>query len=94
MSHTVEHSPEQTQYQLKIDGERVGLIDYDLDGDVIHLTHTEIDKSDRTKGLGSELVRETLDQIRDETSYRVVADCPFVAHFVSENTEYQALLSR
>ncbi|TBN58275.1 N-acetyltransferase [Glaciihabitans arcticus] len=94
MTHTVVHSPEVNQYQLQIDGERVGLIDYELDGDVIHLTHTEIDKSDRTRGLGSELVRETLDQIRDETSYRLVADCPFVAHFVGENTEYQALLSR
>ena len=94
MSHDVVHSPEETRYQLRVGGDHVGFIDYELNGDVIHLTHTEVDRSERTKGLGSELVRETLDQIRDETSYRVVADCPFVARFISENPEYQALLER
>ncbi len=58
------------------------------------ITHTEIDPSQRGKGLGGELVRGALNLIRADTNYRVVASCPFTADWISKHPEYKDLLSR
>ena len=52
------------------------------------------DRIPRERGLGSRLVREELDQVREHTDYRVVAQCPFVAHWLAGHPDYQDLLSR
>ena len=87
-------NPGQNRFEILLDGEVVGISAYQLFGNSIVFTHTEVDPSLAEHGLGSRLVQAELDQIRDTTSLRVVAQCPFVAHFVREHPEYQDLLSR
>ena len=82
------------RFELVLDGELAGYSAYQLTDDSIIFTHTEILKQEREHGLGGRLVREALDQVRDHTDYRVVAQCPFVAKFMSEHPEYQELLTR
>ena len=82
------------RFELVLDGELAGYSAYQLTDDSIIFTHTEILKQEREHGLGGRLVREALDQVRDHTDYRVVAQCPFVAKFISEHSEYQELLTR
>ena len=54
--------------------------------------HTEISPDLRGRGLGAVLVREALDDLRgsDKT---VVPACWFVAEFIEQNPEYQALIA-
>jgi predicted GNAT family acetyltransferase len=94
MSITVENRPEQNQYALVEDGETVGFAAYDVVGDEIRFTHTEIEPSRRSAGLGAQLVQGALDDVRAETSQRVVPLCPFVADWVDEHVDYQELLVR
>jgi predicted GNAT family acetyltransferase len=94
MSITVENRPEQNQYALVEDGETVGFAAYDVVGDEIRFTHTEIEPSRRSAGLGAQLVQGALDDVRAETSRRVVPLCPFVADWVDEHVDYQELLVR
>jgi predicted GNAT family acetyltransferase len=82
------------RFELVIDGELAGFAAYTLTDDEITFTHTEILGSEREHGLGGRLVRDALDRVRDHTDYRVVAECPFVAHWLSEHPEYQDLLTR
>jgi predicted GNAT family acetyltransferase len=82
------------RFELVIDGELAGFTAYTLTDDTITFTHTEIIRQEREHGLGGRLVRDALDQVRDHTDYRVVAQCPFVAKWVSEHPEYQDLLTR
>lgn len=56
------------RFELLVDGESVGLTDYQIRDNTIVFTHTEIDPARREHGLGGELVRA-------ETDYRVVANC-------------------
>ena len=94
MSNDVQHLAGQHRYVFRRDGDEVGLTDYWLRGNEIHLTHTEINPKLRGKGLGAEMVHEVLEKIRVETGYRVVADCPFVADWLDKHPEYMELAER
>ncbi len=94
MSSAVHHLPGQNRYVFEKDGKQVGLTDYTLRGNAIHLTHTEIDPHLRDGGLGAEMVQLVLDQIRTDTDYRVVAECPFVVEWLEQHPEYQELEQR
>ena len=82
------------RFELVLDGELAGYTAYQLSDTAITFTHTEILSQEREHGLGGRLVREALDQVRENTDYRVVAQCPFVAKWISEHPDYQDLLSR
>lgn len=82
------------RFELLVDGEQLGLVDYTLRGGAIVFTHTEIDPSHREQGLGGELVRGALNLVRAETDLRVVPSCPFMAAWIRKNDDYADLLSR
>ncbi len=82
------------RFELVIDGELAGYSEYRIVGTDLIFTHTEILSDERERGLGGRLVRDALDQVREHTDYRVVAQCPFVAHWLKQHPDYQDLLSR
>ncbi|QHO68443.1 GNAT family N-acetyltransferase [Marisediminicola antarctica] len=84
----------ENRYLFSVDGEEVGLADYRVIGEQIHITHTEITPRLRGSGLGERMVRALLDTIRADTDYRVVADCGFVREFLRRNPEYAELQTR
>ncbi len=94
MTTEVQQDTSMNRFELLVDGAGVGEADYRIDGNSIVITHTEIDPSQRGKGLGGELVRGALNLIRADTNYRVVASCPFTADWISKHPEYEDLLSR
>lgn len=83
-----------SRFELLLDGQHAGLLDYQVRGNDIVFLHTEIDPARREKGLGGELVRGALNLVRGETEYRLVAKCPFTAAFVEKHPEYADLLTR
>jgi predicted GNAT family acetyltransferase len=92
-SREVRHEPDSSRYTLWVDGAQVGLADYELRGDSIAITHTEIDPSKQHGGLGSVLVQGVLDQIAEGTQ-RVIPACPFVATYIDNHDEYRPLTTR
>jgi predicted GNAT family acetyltransferase len=94
MSTVVQHLPGQNRYIFEKDGEEVGLIDYTRRGGSIVLTHSEIDPQLRGHGLGDRMVQEVLEEIRTDTDYTIVAECPFVADWLERHPEYLELQAR
>jgi len=92
MGTEVRHDPERARYEILVDGEVVGVADYRLDGATLVFPHTEIDPSMRNRGLGGELVRAALDDVRGRGA-TVVPRCWFVAQFIDEHPEYADLLA-
>ena len=82
------------RFELLVDGQSAGELDYQIRDNTIVLTHTEIDPSHQGEGLGGELVRGALNLIRAETDYRVVASCTFASAWIESHPEYQELLTR
>lgn len=93
MDSTVRHDPERSRYEILVDGDEVGIADYYESGDVIVFPHTEIDAALRGRGLGEQLVRAALDDVRT-SGRKVVPRCWFVAQFVELNPEYGDLVAR
>ncbi|HEX6310407.1 MAG TPA: GNAT family N-acetyltransferase [Acidimicrobiia bacterium] len=91
MAIEVRHNPERSRYELTLEDRLVGVADYWADGDTLVFPHTEIEPPLRGRGLGAELVRGALDDVR-ANGQRVVARCWYVAQFVDEHPDYRDLL--
>ena len=94
MTTEVQQDTKMNRFELLVDGDSVGEIDYRVQDNTIVLTHTEIDPAQRETGLGGDLVRGALNLIRADTEYRVVPSCPFAAEWISQHRDYEDLLSR
>jgi predicted GNAT family acetyltransferase len=81
----------QHRYEIADAGQVLGHADYRESAGVITFTHTEIDPSQEGKGLGSQLAKFALDDVRSR-KLRVVARCKFIAAWIQRHPEYQDLL--
>jgi uncharacterized protein len=88
----VRHNAARSRYEISVDGRLVGFADYRADGDTMVFPHTEIEPSMRNEGLGAELVRGALDDVRAR-GVTVVAQCWYVAEFIEQHREYADLLA-
>lgn len=96
---TIEIGGQRTPIILNADEERFeiatpagpAVIDYELIGHSIALTHTGVPRAMRKHGIGTALVRAALDYARDERLL-VRPLCPFVSAFIRDNPEYAPLI--
>ena len=92
MANEIRNNTERCRYELAIDNEVVGIADYRIVDDVVVLPHTEIQRSRQGQGLGAQLVRFALDDVR-AANRRVRPECWYVAEFIAEHPEYADLSS-
>jgi uncharacterized protein len=85
--------PEKSRYELRLDGQLIGLAAYRRRDGRISFTHTEVDESCEGRGFGSRLAAAALDDARRQ-GLRVLPLCPFIAHYVEQHPEYQELVRR
>ena len=90
---TVRHDDDQQRYVLEIDGQPLGVAQYQEDGDRQIFTHTEVDDSLAGQGMGSTLVRESLDDAR-RRGKRIVPVCEFVAAYVKKHPEWNDIVEQ
>lgn len=91
MAVLVVDNPARRRFEILVDGSLVGYAKYTPQQDKVIFTHTEVDPAYREKGIGSALVRNALDQVR-ERGDRVVARCPFVAAYIDRHPQYAGVL--
>jgi uncharacterized protein len=84
-------APEANRYELRLNGNLIGLAAYRRRDGRIAFTHTEVDESLEGRGFGSKLVEAALDDAQRQ-DLEVVPLCPFVAHYIEQHPEYQRLL--
>ncbi len=87
----VKNNVDESRYEIFVEGQRVGLMTYHVDGATVAAPHTEIEPTHGGQGLGAELVEAALDDIRDK-GMKVRPLCPFVSHFIARHPSYQDLL--
>jgi predicted GNAT family acetyltransferase len=88
----VTNDAEASRYELRLDGRLVGIADYRTTGTTVVFSHTEIDPPLRGRGLGAELVRAALDDVR-AAGLTVVPLCWYVAQYIDEHPKYADLLA-
>jgi uncharacterized protein len=90
MSDVVDN-PAAQRFELPLGGE-AAVAYYQVDGDRIALTHTEVPKELSGQGIGSKLAKGVFETLRNRGS-KVDARCPFMAAYASRHPEYAALLT-
>jgi uncharacterized protein len=78
------------RYELAVDG-HIAATYYTPADDVITFVHTEVPPELGGKGIGSQLIKGALDQVRSE-GLKVIAQCPFVKAYIEKHPDYADLL--
>jgi predicted GNAT family acetyltransferase len=86
----VVNNPAQHRYELVVEGYLAATYYKVADG-VITFIHTEVPPELGGKGVGSQLIKGALDQVRPE-GLKVIPQCPFVKAYIDKHPEYADLL--
>lgn len=84
---------ENHRYSLDVDGRRVGMAVYHLRGGRHFFVHTEVDDEFSGRGLGTRLVKYSLDDVRANGGM-VVPLCPMFAAYIKRHPEYEDLVDQ
>jgi uncharacterized protein len=91
---TVTDVPERERFEARDEaGEVAGLVTYQLTGDIIVYTHTEVDAAYEGQGLGSKLARAVMEDAKAK-GRTVVPMCPFLSEWLFKHHEYDAIVAR
>ncbi len=80
----------QHRYELVVEGHLAATYYKVADG-VITFIHTEVPPELGGKGVGSQLIKGALDQVRTQ-GLKVIPQCPFVKAYIDKHPEYADLL--
>jgi uncharacterized protein len=92
MALEITRNDSEQRYEARVDGELAGIAAFQMDGDRIVFTHTEVDDRFEGQGIGSKLARHALDDVRARGSLRVVPRCPFIRSWIEKHPEYADLV--
>ena len=78
------------QFQFNLEN-GIAKIEYIKAKEKIYLTHTEVPEAYEGKGIGSELIRQTLEHIKQQ-GWTLIPLCPFVAMYLKRHPEWKDLV--
>ena len=88
---TASHHKSRRRYEIHVDGELAGFLDYrDHDG-AIEMYHTATEPQYGGRGLASRLVEFALTDAR-AAGLKVLPTCPFVSGFIDKHEDFSDLL--
>ncbi len=82
---------DQERYEVRVDGQVAGFAEYRLVGDAVMLPHTEIDPQYESQGLGGQVARFALDDVR-QMGRLAIPMCSFIASYIRHHPEYADLV--
>ena len=82
----VRDNPSELRYEALVGDRLVGLIRYRKEPGIVVLVHSDIDLDQEHTGLGTELVRGALDDVRAR-GLQVVPHCVFVQEYLRDHPE-------
>lgn len=88
----IKHAPEADRYEAYRDDVLVGYIDYEVEGNVLTLTHTIVPEEFGGQGIATAMARGVLDAIRD-SGKQIVPECPFLVKWVEKNPDCADLVA-
>jgi uncharacterized protein len=88
------HVPENSRYEIRLDGETVGYTEAkERDDGVVLFSHTEVDDGHEGEGLASKLVAGALDDVRAK-GRRIEVTCEYILGFIVKHPKYLDLFAQ
>ncbi|HEU5143883.1 MAG TPA: GNAT family N-acetyltransferase [Dermatophilaceae bacterium] len=91
MGTAVRDNPNDSRYEIHVDGQLAGFSTYKLGKETIAFIHTEIAEAFGGRGLAGRLVTEELDDAR-RRGLAVLPFCPLVRQFIADHPGYLDLV--
>ena len=88
----VTNNENEQRYEVHID-DQLAVLEYERKGSHITYIHTGVPHAMEGRGIASQLAHTALEDARKE-HLTVSPQCPFVASYIREHTEYLPLLSK
>lgn len=88
----VENNESERRFEIGSGG-AVAVLEYELSGGEIALTHTEVAPELEGRGLAAKLARAAFEYAKEQ-GLKVVPLCSYVAAYVRRHPEYEPLLRR
>ena len=79
------------RFEMAVDG-TVAFVTYTDQGDRIVLNHTEVPEALSGRGIGSNLARAALQEVRSR-GLKVVPACEFIASYIQRHPEYRDMVA-
>jgi predicted GNAT family acetyltransferase len=86
-------NPQQQRFEVRLGEDLAAQAQYNLQGDTIVFTHTEVDPRHEGQGLGSKLAQYALENAR-ERKLKVQAQCKFIAAYIERHPSFAPLLAK
>lgn len=93
MSTSVRDAPDQSRFEIAVDGELAGSLRYFEHEGRIALDLTRIDDAFGGRGLAGQLVQGALDDLRAR-GVLILPLCPYVTGWLEKHPDYQDLVDR
>ena len=84
-------NPVESRFEMEVEG-GLAFVTYRRGDRTIVLNHAEVPRELEGRGIGSRLVKATLEAIRSE-GRKVVPRCPFIAAYIRRYPEFADLLA-
>ncbi|MET0952412.1 MAG: GNAT family N-acetyltransferase [Aeromicrobium sp.] len=91
MTTIVQDNPTDSRFEIIVDGELAGFVDYRQEGGAYALPHTRIYPRFEGRGLGGQLISGALTEIAARGG-SVLPYCPFVPKVIRDHPEFLALV--
>lgn len=85
--HKLVHNTAEKRYEFDL-GDDMALVEYIETPDFMVLTHTEVPARYEGQGIGSELVRGVLEDVRARNK-QIIPQCPFIATYIYRHPEWE-----
>lgn len=83
---------DESRFEAFAAGQLLGYIDYTIDGNVMDMPHTLVFPEYEGQGVGTALVRQSLDLVREiDSELRVIPTCPFIDIWIKRHADYHDL---
>jgi predicted GNAT family acetyltransferase len=89
---TIADNPASHRYELSVGGQVAAYAEYNVLKDALLFTHTEVLPQHEGQGLGSQLARYALDDVRGR-GLAVIPVCQFIAGYIHRHPEYVDLVA-
>jgi uncharacterized protein len=89
-NYEVKNNTRAGRFEVQIDG-NLAVLDYQLDGQVMTITHTEVPEALGGRGIAGQMAQTALDFAK-ANQYSVLPLCSFINTYIRRHPEYQNLV--
>lgn len=90
MEFELKDNKEKKRFEVEIEAS-TAFVEYEMNNDIISLTHTEVPEELGGQGVGSKIVGNVLSKIKEEGK-KVKISCPFIKKYVEKHPEFDDLV--